>query len=96
MSRATLRRRLMAKPVIVTPPPHPAPHQYELNTVVFGPEQFRLEGDLDPALVRELLAAWATLFKPPSGVLTPEQVATILTRAESLAKRLEGVDASTS
>ncbi len=85
----------MAKPVIVTPPAHPAPHQFELSAIDLTPQRFSLSGDLDPALVRELLATWLKAFPPAGGVLTPEQAIIINDRAETLAQRLEGLDAQT-
>ncbi len=90
----------MAKPVIVTP--HPAPHQFELSAIDLTPQRFSLSGDLDPALVRELLATWLKAFPPAGGVLTPEQVAALksrgehsATRTEAAATSLESLDAQT-
>lgn len=73
----------------------PARPSYELRAFEFGPAKLFLAGDLDPALVRSFLSQWVKLFHAGGGWLTPEQLTDLLDRAETLAKRLEGVDAST-
>ncbi len=93
VTRATLRRRFMTKPVDL--PSHPAvTHDFTLESFIGG-AMFRFSGALPVDVVREWWDAWTKLLPPPAGVLTPAQVTDILTRAESLAARLEGLDAQT-